>query len=358
MNKYIIDTNLLKNNIQEILKHAKDTPVMGIVKCNGYGMGLVQYSKYLLENGVKLLGVSCYDEALELRENGIASEIMLLTSYCDENILTKLIQNDITLTVGSVRSAKAIDNVANKLNITPKAHIELDTGMGRCGFDISKLSEILSIKDYNIDYSGTFSHFSYSFAKSDKFIKNQLKKFNDAVSYLNTNGFKTGILHIANSSAFLRDKSTHLDMVRVGSAFLGRVIAPSTLSLKKIGYLQTEVIEKNLLEKGANIGYANTYKTKKVTETAIIPIGYADGFMTEKKTDTFRLLDKLRNVKAALLPGKFFVTINGRKAKIISRIGMFNIICDVTNLNVDVGDKVTVDANPILLDNKIKREFI
>ena len=36
---------------------------------------------------------------------------------------------------------------------------------------------------------------------------------------------------------------------------------------------------------------------------------------------------------------------------------MFNIICDVTDLNVTAGDTVTAEVNPILLDNSIKREY-
>ncbi len=358
MNKLVIEKELLKHNVETIKAHAGNTPVMGIVKCNGYGLGLVEYSKLLLEYGIDLLGVSCFDEAIALKDNGINCEIVLLTPYSDEDVLKEIVKRDIIATVGSTTSAKALENAGVVLGKTPRANIEIDTGMGRCGFSVEKLDEILSVKDLLIDYCGTFSHFSFSFADKDVYVLNQLEKFEKAITYLNNNGFKTGVLHIANSSAFMKYKETHLDMVRVGSALLGRVEGAESFGLKKIGYLETRVIETNLLKKGSNVGYANTFKVKKDTETAIIPIGYADGFLTEKKRDTFRFFDTLRYIKEAILPGKYFVKINNTPAKIIGRVGMFNIICDVTGMNVVPGDKVTANVNPILLDNSVTREYI
>ena len=357
MNKLVIEKDILKHNVGVIKNHAGKTPVMGIVKCNGYGLGLVEYSKLLLEYGVDLLGVSAYEEAITLRDSGIDCEIVLLTPYSEESILKELLERNIILTVGSISSAKAVENAGVLYSITPRANIEIDTGMGRCGFSIEKLDEILSIKDCLIDWCGTFSHFSFSFASKNTYVSEQLKKFEKAVSYLNENGFKTGVLHIANSSAFMKYKETHLDMVRVGSAFLGRVDGADAFGLKRIGYLETRVVEINNLKKGSNIGYANTYKLKKDAKTAIIPIGYADGFLTDKKRDTFRFFDTLRYIKEALLPGKYYVKINGKPAKIIGRVGMFNIICDVTEMDVTPGDKVIANVNPILLDNLIKREY-
>lgn len=357
MNKLVIEKELLKQNVETIKKYAGTTPVMGIVKCNGYGLGLVEYSKLLLEYGIDLLGVSCFDEAITLKDNGINCEIVLLSPYSDEDILKEIVKRDIIATVGSVCSAKALENAGVSLAKTPRANIEIDTGMGRFGFSVKKLDEILSVKDFLIDYVGCFSHFSFSFAENRKYVDVQLEKFKNSVRYLNENGFKTGVLHIANSSAFMKYQETHLDMVRVGSALLGRVEGAKGFGLKKIGYLETQVIETNTLKKGSNTGYANTCKVKKDTKTAIIPLGWADGFLTEKKRDTFRFFDTLRYMKDALFPGKYYVKINEKPAKIIGRVGMFNIICDVTALNVKAGDIVTANVNPILLDSSIKREY-
>lgn len=358
INKYIVQTEFLKHNINVIKKRTSGKPIMGIVKCNGYGMGLIEYSEFLLSSGIDLLGVSCFEEATALREAGIDSDIVLLTSYSDTDILKAVVKNNITATVGSVDAAKKLEAAGKQLSVVPNAHLEINTGMGRCGFDPSDIQKILSLKDLKIDISGTFSHFSFSFAKSDKYVLNQLNIFLDTVKALNDNNFKTGVLHIANSNAAMRYEKTHLDMVRIGSALLGRIENASAFGLKKVGILSSEVIELNHLKKGSNVGYANTFKVKRDTDTAIVPVGYADGFATEKMKDTYRFTDRLRYIKNGLFPGKLCACVNGETVPILGRTGMFNIILDVTGKGVKPGDKVTLNANPILLDSRIKREFI
>ncbi len=358
MKQYVIEKNILKHNIEVIKKKAKGVPVCGIVKCDGYGMGLVPYVKFLLENGVDLLGTSTIEEAVILRKSGIESDILLLTSYSSKEAALKIVKNNIIATVGSVQSALVLNEAGKQLGITPLAHIEINTGMGRCGFDMDKLDEILFLKDLDINFCGTFSHLSFSFAKKSEFVEKQREKFEKAVEYLNEKGFKTGVLHLANSSAFFKYENTHFDMVRVGSALLGRIAEAASFNLKKVGYLKSQIIETNFLKKGENIGYANTYCVKRDTKTAIIPIGYADGFMVEKKNDTFRFFDILRYIYNDLKPKKYFVKINGKNARILGRVGMFNIIADVTDIDAKAGDIVTTDANPILIDKGVERKYI
>ncbi len=358
MKEYVIEKEILKHNIKVIKERAKGVPVCGIVKCNGYGMDLVPYAKFLLENGIDLLGTSTVEEALILRQNKIESDILLLTSYSDFNDCLKIVENNLIATVGSKESAYSLDKAGKELNIKPLAHIELNTGMGRCGFDVDKPDKILPLKKLEISFCGTFTHFSFSFAKKPEFVEKQRKKFEKAVEFLNENGFETGVLHAANSSAFLKYKNTHFDMVRAGSALLGRIEGAASFGLKRVGYLKSKVIETNTLKKGENIGYANTFKVKRDTKTAIIPIGYADGFMVEKKNDAFRFSDILRYIYNDLKPKKYFVEINGKKAQILGRVGMFNIIADVTELDVKAGDTVKADANPILTDSAVERKYI
>ena len=98
-------------------------------------------------------------------------------------------------------------------------------------------------------------------------------------------------------------------------------------------------------------------KTKKDTKTAIIPVGYAHGFMTEKSNDTFRFRDKLRYILGDIKSRKYYAEINGKKAEILGRIGMFNIICDITDIDASPGDKVILQANPIFISDTITREY-
>ena len=356
MNKYIVEKAKLINNIN-IIKSMTDSTIIAMIKSNGYGLGLIPFAQVLTENGVSILAVSEVHEAVELKKNFPENDILLLTSYATEDACNKIVENNIIATVGSLDAAKMLDLAGKNANTRPKAHIEINTGMGRCGFDYNDTDLILSLKDFNIEYCGTFSHFSFSFSEDKNDVFNPLNNFKSCVDALNKKGFDTGALHISNSSAFLNYKETHLDCVRVGSAFLGRILGSNSAGLQKVGYLETEIVDTNSLKKGSNIGYGNTYKTKRDTKTAIIPVGYAHGFMTEKSNDTFRFRDKLRYILGDIKSHKYYAEINGKKAEILGRIGMFNIICDITDIDASPGDKVILQANPIFISDTITREY-
>lgn len=356
MNKYIIEKDKLINNIS-VIKSMTDSEIIAMIKCNGYGLGLIPFAKLLVENGIKILAVSELEEALLLKENFQDADILLLTSYATTDACNKIVTNNIIATVGSFEAAETINNIGKEQGIKPKVHIEINTGMGRCGFDYKDPHKILKLKEYNLDICGTFSHFSYSFSKNKKDVLVPLDNFQKTVELLNTNGFDTGVLHISNSTAFLNYKETHLDCVRVGSAFLGRVLSNKSDLFEKVGFLESEIIDVNYLKKGENIGYSNTFRTKRNTKTAIIPVGYAHGFMTEKTRDTFRLRDKLRYIFDSIKTKSYFVQINDKKARILGRTGMFNIICDITDIDAKPGDKVIIQANPIMISDTILREY-
>ncbi|MBQ2896875.1 MAG: alanine racemase, partial [Clostridia bacterium] len=200
-------------------------------------------------------------------------------------------------------------------------------------------------------------HFSFSFSKKDADVLNQLDKFKKAIKKLRSSGFETGVIHCANSHAFLKHPKTHFDAVRIGSAFLGRVEGAKSFGLKPVGYIESKVLDVNYLKKGENIGYGNTYKTKKDIKTAIVPVGYYNGFATEKSNDTFRLRDILRYILKDLFPKKRYAQINGEKYEIIGRVATLNIIVDITGSDVKPGDVVRLNANPILLDSGTEKIY-
>lgn len=357
----VIERDKLKSNI-EIIKGMTSSRIIAVLKGNGYGLDIVSYGRLLLENSVDYFAVSELQEALTLRENGFENDIMLLTSTSNEEEVEVIVRNNIMPTVGSLNSAVAVNEAGKKLGVMVNVHLKIDTGFGRFGFlynQMDTLCDILKLLT-NVNVVGTYSHFSSSFIKKPKVMESQLERFLSCIKELKQKGFETGMLHIAASCAFLRYQNTHLDAVRIGSAFLGRVPVKNKYNLRRVGYMKSRVIELKDLPKDYYIGYANTFKTKGPTKIAIVPVGYKDGFGVEKSKDTFRFRDILRYMLSDFRSFKkcIYVTVNGKKARVLGRISMYNIIVDVTNIDIQLGDEVILDINPILVDSSINREFI
>lgn len=377
MKSLVINKEDLKHNIRIIKNIVKETgrqdnhkpiKLIAVVKGNGYGLGLIQYSKFLIDNGVDFLAVATVEEAIALREAKLQARILLLSSTAIKKEVELLIDNDIILTLGSKEAVEMAKSVAKSKQKKVQAHIKIDTGFGRYGFCYNEKEQILEVlKDLeNIQIEGTFSHFSLAFYEKNEYTEEQFKRFIDVVEYLKQNKIETGMLHICNSSAFLKFKHMRLNAVRIGSALLGRISIPNIYGLKKIAYLKSNVAEIKELQKGYNIGYSNAFTTKNKTKVAIIPCGYADGFNVREQRDMFRKRDKLRyivrDIKDSFKDKSLYVEIKTNskeytKCKVLGRVGMYHITVDITEKDVKIGDEVKLNVSPIFIQNTIRREY-
>jgi len=363
----------LKHNINIIKKIAKSnlpddsgntTKIIAVVKGNGYGLGLVKYTKILIDNGINFFAVATVNEAIELRKAGIKEEILMLSSTSIYDDINKLIDNNIILTIGSKEAAEKANDIAKEKNKKVKCHIKIDTGFNRYGFKYDDIENIvISLKECeNLQIEGTFSHFSESFSNDSKWTKTQFDRFIFAVENMKLNNINTGMLHICNSSAFIKYKNMHLNAVRIGSAFLGRLVFEYPVGLKKIGEFKTKVAETKQVKKGEYIGYSNTFKAKKDMYTAIIQTGYAEGINMKTANDTFRFIDNLRElyhtIKGLLKKNNLKVLINGKEYKTVGKIGMYHINIDIGKDNIKPGDEVIININTLKVDSKIERRYI
>lgn len=381
MKSLVINREDLKHNIRKIKEIAKDTgrldnhkpiKIIAVVKGNGYGLGLIPYSKFLIDNGIDFLAVSTVEEAVKLREAGLQARILMLSSTAIKKEIELLVENDIIITIGSKEALDVAETVAKEKNKQVKAHLKIDTGFGRYGFIYSQKQEMSdALKNMkNVQIEGTFSHFSLAFYEKNEYSEEQFKRFMDVIEFLKENNIETGMLHICNSSAFLKFKHMRLNAVRVGSAFLGRLAIPNTYGLKKIAYLKSNVAEIKELPEKYNVGYSNSFTTKKPTKIALVPVGYADGYNVREQRDMFRKIDRLRyivrDIKDSFKDKSLYVNIlcketqekQYKKCKVLGRIGMYHISVDITGKNVQVGSEVKLDVSPMFVDSSIRREYI
>ena len=370
----VVNKEDLRYNIEKIKEYAeknlpddngKKTKIIAVVKANGYGLGIEEYSKFLIDNEIDFLAVATIEEALKIRQSGITekeAKILMLSSTAIKEDIKTLIENNVTLTIGSKEAAEAVDKIGQDLNKKIKVHLKIDTGFGRYGFIYSNREEMIkTLKPLtNIKIEGTFTHFSNSYY-DDKYTKTQFNRFIDCIETLKMNEIETGMLHVCNTSAFIKFSQMHLNAVRIGSAFTGRISFKNSMGLRKIGYLKSNVAEIKELPKDFNVGYSNAYKTKRKTKVAIIPCGYMDGVNIQTGRDMFRTIDKIRyivrDIKDALKKQQIFVTINGKKYPILGRVGTYHVTVDITDNDIKIGDEVIFNANIKHIDSSIRREW-
>ncbi len=308
---------------------------MAVVKSNAYGHGMVEVARIAQKAGVKWLGTVNLDEALELRQAGIKTRILVF-SYFHPDKLVEAVKKNITLTVYNYSAAREISLIAKKLHQTAKVHFKVDTGTSRLGarpeHALDLVKKINSLP--NIQIEGIFSHLADSENPNQKFTNQQIDAFKKLITKLEEQGIYILIKHIACSAATLLNKRSYFNLVRIGISLYGLWSVEKDGSHVRKLYKQfslrpalswyTTIIQVKELPVGTFIGYGCTYRTLKRTKLAIIPVGYWEGFDR-----------RLSNCGEVL--------IQGQRCPVRGRICMNLTMVEVTHLkNVKAGELVTL----------------
>ncbi len=325
-----IDHDALVNNFNLVRRYAPCSKVMSVVKADGYGHGAVQVAKTLVSVGTDWLAVSNVEEALQLRRAEIKTPILVLGCTPAEyaHILHK---EGITQTVYCREYAEQLSLQAQKAGVTVEAHIKLDTGMHRIGFDVSTEDGIKEAIDAchlaGLEVKGAFTHFASSDKDGDEdgsYTQAQLDSFLRTTKTIKESGIKLELCHCSNSAATLSLPEGALDMVRAGIVLYG--LRPSA-DIKVDGFkpvmtLCSAVSMVKTLKAGQDISYGRTFTAPKDMQVATLSVGYADGY--------------LRGYTGSR------VLIGGGYGRVIGRVCMDQLMIDVTGLNVKMGDKAVL----------------
>lgn len=353
MKRYYVDKAALEHNIRLIRERAGEKIVWGVIKGDGYGLGVVNMARVLHDNGVRHFAVTDVAEVRALREAGFDCPVLMMSATCDESEIRALLELRAILTVSSEEDAGRMDRIAAELGITGQAHVKLDTGMGRFGFLPGQLETVRRLYGAypNLNFAGIYTHFYNS--SSEEPTRTQFAAFQAAVEGLKAAGIEVGMVHCCNSSAFLKYPEMHCDAVRVGSGLLGRVTVGSGTGLKVIGQCQATLDEIRTIPAGHSVGYGAGWRAKRETTIAVVPIGYYHGFAVDRGFDLWRLQDCVRGVaryvKAFLQKKALYVRVGGQDCRVLGHVGMVNLVIDVTGRNCAVGDVAEVNINPLLL---------
>lgn len=337
-----VDRKVLEENAKAVVDYL-DTEVIAVVKFDGYGMTIAEAARAWQKAGVRKFAVSESWEALALRQAGFTEEILLTIPVMEAQTLKELLAQNIILTVSDLDNARFYQE--NRGETTVRAHVKVETGMGRFGVrwtDTEQLKEIYQLEGFS--FEGIYSHFGKSFEKTFDLTKIQLERFLGALESLKAAGIQVGTRHIANSCAALRFPETRLDAVRVGSALVGSLITESPVPLKTPHVFKAQVVALKELKKGDTMGYASVYKAKKDMTVAVVAVGEEAGFGMTCIPEPLPLRDfisYLRSVLSRYLNPPF-ATFGDQKLPMVGRIGSRHTSFDATGTNVKAGDYVSL----------------
>lgn len=323
-----VDLQAIVENLKAVRHKVGQRKIMGTVKANAYGHGLVEMAKLLEAEGIDMLGVSILDEAMHLRQAEIRSPILIMGTILAEEA-ERAVELDVRLTLNSFKVAESINEAGRKQDRVIKAHVKIDTGMGRFGElpdnAVDYLSRLRTLEHLQIE--GIYTHFPIADQQNDPFTRGQIETFARIVNTLEGKGFHIPIRHAANSSAILNYPESYFTMVRPGDTIYG--LYPSDkvdkgLPLKPALSWKSRVLIVKQIPKDWSVSYGRTYIAPEEKKIAIIPVGYADGYNRH-----------LSNTGQVL--------IHGQRVPIIGLVCMDQFMVDVTDIpDVTIGDEVVL----------------
>ncbi len=319
-----INLSAIRHNLDSLKACMQEgVKAMAVVKANAYGHGSVEVAGYI-ENEVDYFAVASLDEAIVLRNGGIKKPILIL-SYTNPLLYDELIDNDVTATIYNLDEAKLLSDKAKAKDKKVKVHVAVDTGMGRIGFSPdekgAEFVKEISLLD-GIELEGLFSHYACADCYDKEDALEQTKLFDSFVEMIEAKGVNIPLKHICNSAGTI-DFNKQYNMCRLGIALYGlypsEEMDKSKIELIPAMEVISHVVHIKEVPAGFKIGYGHIYEAPSVRRIATVSIGYADGYNR-----------CFTNVG--------YVLINGKKAPVVGKVCMDQIMVDITDIeNVSVG---------------------
>ncbi len=294
----VVDLATLRDNMKAMVDrvHAVNpsTAVLGVVKADAYGHGLLPTALAALAGGATWLGTAQSREALLLRQKGVGPDRARIITWLyngRQDPFDRLISQDIDLAVGSLAGIDAIVRGAEKIGRPARVHVKVDTGFGRNGFTPEEFGQALTRLRQGVDAGqlevvGQWSHLSVADAPEDpasrRATDDQVALFNEFTDRMKAAGLPPSIRHLANTAATFTRPEIYFELVRPGVGLYGYEPDPvmgtgEDYGLKPAMTLQAQLGTVKNLPAGHSISYGRTYLTEEETSTADLPLGYADG---------------------------------------------------------------------------------
>jgi alanine racemase len=312
-------------NLEQIRKFVK-VPIMAVIKCNGYGHGLVEVGRYLDQKKIDALMVVSLPEALKLREAGISCPVHNFGPL-HEDAAEILINKNISQSIFT-EEAQKLNAAALKIGKRIDVHIHVDTGMARMGIPFYEalpyIKKVAGWKGLRIKGIST------AMSEDNELDKEQIKRFKILCKHAESEGISLGIKHAVSSTGIFSQRSSYLDMVRPGLLLFGYYPSQEVrdkfkeITLKPVLQLKSRVAVVRNLRPGDTVSYNKSYVAKTREKIAVIPVGYSNGYPYNAQ-------------------GKTFVLINDERCPVVAYMSANHMeVLLKPDSNVSIGDEVVL----------------
>lgn len=313
-----IDLAALRHNFSALRGWVGSTVrVMAVVKANAYGHGLVPAAQAFAAAGAETFGVAEVEEAVALREAGLAGEIVVLFG-APASAAAELVHYDLSPVVFGPESLVELSRAAVAAQKRINVHLKVDVGMGRLGVLPAEVAAMVAaIRDLpGLSLAGLLSHFPQADLEPGSTLE-QYREFEAVRRVASEQQPGLSLAHIANSAAVLRFPEAHATMVRPGIGLYGyypsAVSVRPEVALKPAMGFHTEILQVKEVPAGYGVSYGHRFVTARPTRLAVLPVGYDDGYLRS-------------------LTGKAQVIIRGQRAPVVGTICMNACMADVTEI--------------------------
>ncbi len=324
-----IDLAAIRHNVASICDMVAPAAVLAVVKADAYGHGMVPVARAALDAGAAAFGVALVEEGVRLRDAGIDVPILVLSEPAAAGA-AEVVARELTPVVYTEAGIDSLAKAVADAGAAPLGvHLKVDTGMHRVGCageDVVRLAaRIVDHPELKLD--GLCTHFAVADEPDRAYTVAQLDRFAAARESLAAAGIDPPILHAANSAAAISYPESRFHVVRVGIAMYGVQPAAGVgvdLDLVPALTLRSRVAHVKRVAAGERVSYGLRYELPRDATIVTLPIGYADGVP--------------RNLGATGAE----VLIRGRRVPIAGTVTMDQLLLDVGDLAVEVGDVATL----------------
>ncbi|MBJ7358575.1 alanine racemase [Nocardioides sp.] len=296
--------------------------LMAVVKADGFGHGAVDVARTALANGATRLGVTSVDEALALRDAGLAAPVLSWLNPVDADY-------GVAVAAGvelAVPGREHLDAVTRQ-GPGARVHLHLDTGMARDGAAPYQWADLcraarLAERTGRVRVVGVMGHLGTADVPDHPANSAGRTRFAWGLEVARACGLRPTDRHLAATAATLTDPLSHHTMSRVGAGLVG--IDPSRATgLRPAMTLTAPLVSVRRARAGTPVGYGHTWVAPTTTWLGLVPLGYADGL-------------------PRVASGRAEVLVRGVRRPLVGRLSMDMAVVDLGDTGAAVGEPVTV----------------